>query len=287
MALQDMDLFLERHLKGRAIYIPKPLNVSLKTEDGELYAEAECDEGGILQEAGICYAEAGETTKSVFRDWHCVLRVDGKNVTNGKISCRLPRYQGAATGFVYAFAKYINGFKVSSKIVSKKFADYSRDAVKSRVLYSGDDVEGLSVANYEDYSAGGVFMEQDAVPKLLDGYGGIKGAYSVGGIMTYKISSPRFVPEENALLEFDVYVLRDAQLKVGVDIVGEGNRTQRYSCTVQVKGGGKWKRIILSANELKSDITGAPLTSFTLGQSLLFDCEDEDTEYAVTNILWL
>ena len=32
---------------------------------------------------------------------------------------------------------------------------------------------------------------------------------------------------------------------------------------------------------------GAPLKSFSQGQALLFDCEDETNEYAVTNILWL
>lgn len=45
--------------------------------------------------------------------------------------------------------------------------------------------------------------------------------------------------------------------------------------------------MILSAAEFKAEATGAPLKSFSDGRALCFDCEDEDTEYAITNILWL
>lgn len=286
-ALLDMDLFLEKHLKGREIYIPKPLNVALKSEEGTLRAEVECDEGGILEETGIYYAESGEKTKSTFREWQCVFKTEGKNVKNGRVSCELPHYKGASAAFVYAYAKYINGFRVASKVAAKRFGHPDADAVKSRVLYSGEDADCFSVANYEDYSVGGIFLECEAVPKLVKGYGGIAGAYSVGGIKTYKISSPRYVPDENAILEFDVYARGDAEIKVAVDIADEDNGTERFSCLVPVRGGGKWKRIILQASELKSEDIGAPLKSFSEGQALLFDCEDEENEYAVTNILWL
>ena len=133
----------------------------------------------------------------------------------------------------------------------------------------------------------GIFLEGEAVPKRVKGYGGIGGAYSVGGIKTYKISSPRYVPDENAILEFDIYARRDAQVKVAVDAVNAENRMERFSAMLSVRGGGKWKRIILQPGELKSESSGVPLGSFAAGQALLFDCEDEENEYAVTNILWL
>ena len=43
----------------------------------------------------------------------------------------------------------------------------------------------------------------------------------------------------------------------------------------------------LQPGDLKGESTGSPLKSFADGQALLFDCEDEENEYAVTNILWL
>ena len=286
-AIADMDLFLERNLKGREIYIPKPLNISLKNENGILRAEVEFDEGGILDGACLYYAESGERTKSTFREWHRILRADGKEVKNGKMTCELRPYGGASAVFVYATAKYINGFKVASKIASKKLDRPDAAAVKSRVIYSGGDVDCFGVAAYEDYSVAGIFLEEEAVPKRVKGYGGIGGAYSVGGIKTYKISSPRFVPDENAILEFDIYSGKDMEVKVAVDGVNGDNQLERYSTMLSVRGGGKWKRIILQPGELKSEISGMPLKSFAEGQALLFDCEDEESEYAVTNILWL
>ena len=286
-ALADMDLFLERNLKGREIYIPKPLNISLKSEGGALKAEVEYDEGGILEETNIYYAESGERTKSTFREWQRIFRADGKKKKNGRVTCELHPYGGAAAVFVYATAKYINGFKVASKIASKRPEHPDENAVKSRVIYSGGDVDCFGVAAYEDYSVAGIFLEGEAVPKRVKGYGGIGGAYSVGGIKTYKISSPRYVPDENAILEFDIYARRDAQVKVAVDAVNAENRMERFSAMLSVRGGGKWKRIILQPGELKSESSGVPLGSFAAGQALLFDCEDEENEYAVTNILWL
>ena len=286
-ALGDLDLFLERNLKGREIYIPKPLGISLKSEEGVLKAEVEFDEGGILEEANVYYAESGERTRSVFRDWQRIFRADGKDVKNGRISCDLHPYRGAAAVFVYATAKYINGFKVASKIVCRKAETPDPDAVKSRVIYSGGDVDCFGVAAYEDYSVAGIFLEGEAVPKRVTGYGGIGGAYSVGGIMTYRISSPRYVPDGNALLEFDIYARKDAAVKVAVDGLNEENRTERFSMMLAVRGGGKWKRTILQPGDLKGESTGSPLKSFADGQALLFDCEDEENEYAVTNILWL
>lgn len=286
-ALKDLDLFLEKHLKGREIYIPKALNITLAVEDGTLRADVEYDEGGILEETGIYYAETGENTRSVFRDWQCVVRTEGKNIKNGKLSCELAHYKGASAAFAYAYAKYINGFRVVSKIASKKFASPDTDAVKSRVIYSGEEVDGFSVANYGDYSVADTFLEREAIPKRIEGYGNIKGVYSVGGIKTYRIGSPRYLPEENAMLEFDVYAYSDIRLKVSVDVLTSENRIERFGCELSVKGGGKWKRVILSAAEFKAETTGVPLGSFSDGRALCFDCEDEDTEYAVTNILWL
>ena len=75
--------------------------------------------------------------------------------------------------------------------------------------------------------------------------------------------------------------------KVSVDVLTSENRIERFGCELSVKGGGKWKRVILSAAEFKAETTGAPLRSFSDGRALCFDCEDEDTEYAITNILWL
>lgn len=286
-ALNDMDLFLEKYLKGREIYIPDTLNIALAENSDGLEITVDCDKEGILEEAGVYYAEADLKTKCAYRDWRLVYKQDGKTVKNGKVCCSVKPFAGATAVFVYAYAKYINGFRVMSKITSKRLTKFDANAVKGRMLFSGKEMDTFSVAQYGEYSIGDIFLEREAVPKISLGYGGIKGAYSLGGIKTYKISSPTYIPEENALLEFDAYSQKDCTIIVSVEAGDMELESERYSCAVEIKGGGKWKRMILQASAFKGEKSGMPLKNFHDGKALLFDCEDEQTEFSITNILWL
>ncbi|MBQ8395235.1 MAG: hypothetical protein IJX49_06650 [Clostridia bacterium] len=285
--LADMDLFLEKNLKGREIYIPDTLNVKLKEVDGELEITVECDKEGLLEEAGVFYAEADVTTKSTYRDWRCVHVADGRSVKNGEVRCRIQPFAGATAVFAFGYAKYINGFRVMSKITSKKLSTTNGAAIKSKHLFSGKELDSFSVAEYAEYSIANILLERDAMPRLTEGYGGIKGAYSMGGIRTYKISSPRYIPEENALLEFDVYSAETQQLKVEIEVADLEKGEASYTCIVDVRGGGKWKRMILRAADFKDEKTGRSLENFKKGSALVFDCAGEEKEFSVTNILWL
>ncbi len=285
--ITDMDLFLEKNLKGREIYLPDALGVSVKDTEKGLLVEIEGDEEGLLDEIGVYYSEADVKTKSTHREWQQVYKESGTTAKDGKVSFEIVPYAGASAVFVYAYAKYFNGFKITSKITTRKFPENTSSTVRNRMLFSGDKIDCFGVADYEEYSVGGIFMEKETVPKLVTGYGKIKGAYSVGGIKTYLISSPQYIPDENALLEFDAYFKKDGQLWISVDTADVEAGEQRYSCLLPVKGGGKWKRIILKATDFKNEELNTPLSSFAKGKSLLFDCEEEDGEYAITNILWL
>ncbi len=286
-AIIDMDLFLEKNLKGREIYIPETLNVVLhETEEG-ISIEVECDEEGILEETGVYYAEADVRTKCGYRDWRRIYKTDGKSVKNNKITYAVKPFEGATAVFVFAYAKYINGFRVSSKITAKRLSHTNPSAVKGRMLFSCGTIDTFSVASYKEYAIGEIFLEKDFLPKAKAGYGDIKGAYSVGGIRTFKISSPTYAPEENALLAFDVYFTETERLKVWVDVGEVGKDFERYTCSFMVKGGGKWKRIVLKAGDFKGEISGAPLKNFLDGKSLAFGCDNKEVEYSINNILWL
>ena len=208
-------------------------------------------------------------------------------VKNGRFSYTVKPFAGAKAVFVYAYAKFINGFRVMSRVASKKRENVNRNAVKGRHLFSGKEMDCFSVAEYKDYSIGGIFLESDAVPKKSVGYGNIAGAYSVGGIRTYKISSPHYVPEENALLEFDAYTKETQVLRISVETAELNTEDECYVCDVEVKGGGKWKRIILRAVDFKGEKGGRSLPNFCIGSALVFNCAGEEREFSVTNILWL
>jgi hypothetical protein len=109
----------------------------------------------------------------------------------------------------------------------------------------------------------------------------------MGGIRTYKISSPRYIPDENALLEFEVYSAETQQLEVAIEVADAERAKERYTCIVDVKGGGKWKRIVLTAAEFKGEESGTSLEKFSDGRALIFDCESEENDITITNILWL
>lgn len=288
-ALIDMDLFLEKNLKGREIYIPATLNVSVAEADDGLQVKVECDKEGILEEVGIYYAEADIATKSSYRQWIEVLKLDGTSVKNGEVLHTIKPFSGAKASFVFAYAKYINGFRVMSKIVAKKLTKTNALAVKNRMLFSGKEMDCFFVADYKESSIGKVLLTHAAVPKQVAGYGDIKGVFSKGGIKTYKISSPMYVPNENALLAFDVYSPKDGILKVTVEAADVEKDIESYSCEVAVKGGGKWKRIILKSVEFKGTTWGMPLKNFYDGKALIFNCDEEENcgEFAITNILWL
>lgn len=286
-ALIDMELFLEKTLKGREIYIPETPNVTITETENGIDITFEGDGEGILEEAGLYYAEADVSTKCAYRDWHKIYKTDGKAVKNNTFTYHYNAFAGAQVVFAFAYAKYINGFRVMSKIASKRISKPNATAVKNRMLYSGEDVENFCVAQYEGYSVGEIFLERTAEPTSVTGYGDVRGVFSVGGVKTYKISSPRYAPDENALLEFDVYLLKDDTLIVCVEAGEEQENFERYTYETEVKGGGKWKRIIVKAEEFKSEATGKPLKNFTLGKAVSFDSGSDETKFAVTNILWL
>jgi len=284
-ALTSMDLFLERNLKGREIYVPDTLNVTLKESADGLEIDVEGDKEGLLEEVGIFYAEADVKTPCSFRDWHRIYKAHGKTVKDGRFSHTVKPFAGASAAFVYAYARYINGFRVMSKITAKRLTP-SKSAVKNRMLYTGKEMDVFGVEQYQDYSIGDIFLEQDAEIKLVAGYGGIKGAYSVGGMTTYTIVSPEFLPDDNAFLKLDVYFFTDGKLTIGIGVGDMQTQFERYVYTAEVKGGGKWKRIVLKAGDFKGEQSGMPLKSFALGKTLSFESEGEKL-YAVTNILWL
>ena len=282
--LADMDLFLEKNLKGREIYIPETLNIKLQETDGELEILVECDKEGLLEETGIFYAEADISTKSSYRDWRCIYKAEGRTVKNGKTSCRIQPFAGATAVFAFAYAKYINGFRVMSKITGKRLTP--RTAVKNRSIFSGKEQDCFTVANYDGYSIGGIFLEREALPSFQEGYGGIRGVYADGGLRSCKISSPQFLPNENALLEFNVYSKTTQNLLVVMETADIAREEEKYTCVVPVKGGGKWKRIILKSADFKGQNSGTPLVSFQRASAVVFDSPSQE-EYLITNMLWL
>ena len=283
--LLNIDLFLERNLKGRAIYIPDTLNISMEECADGVEIKVHCDEEGLLAETGIYYAEAPAESKPSFRDWRCVFEAQGDMTENNKVSCVVKRFSGATSVFAFAYARYINGFQVTSRIICKNLSNVNEEAIRNRKLYSGTEENVFSVADYSQSAINGVLLEASQKPKKSVGYANITGIYAVGGVRTYRIGSPEFTPNEDAILQFEAYAKEWREMKVSVEIAG--NQQECYSAVVSVRGRGKWKRILLRSEDLKGEKSGTPLASFRQGGALVFSCAGEEGEFAITNVLWL
>ena len=284
--LANIQLFLEKNLKGRQIYLPAPLNIKLTEKGADLEIRVECDEEGLLAETGIFYAEADVNTKSVYRDWRCVCSLDGKQVENNTYTYTLKPYAGAKQVFAFAYAKYINGFRVSSKIASIALENDRGYAVRDRLMYSGASVDCFTVTNHSEEAVGRIFLENEIVPSLTTGYAGIKGVYAKGGVRTYRVTSPQYHPEGNDLLQFEGYSAEDQTLNIVVEVGDIRADEERFIGNAFIKGGGKWKRVLLNPSDFKSEVSGKSLSSFSAASALVFDSE-EGKAFSITHVLWL
>ena len=284
--LTDLQLFLEKNLKGRQIYLPDTLKIQLTEKDGKIEVLVKGDEEGLLAEAGIFYAEADVSTKSVYRDWQQIYQVEGNQVEGGQFTHVIQPYAGATAVFAFAYARYFNGFRITSKIASLRL-EKSEDAVRNRCIYAGGEPLCFSVANPCADAVGEIFLDEEIMPKLTRGYGDIYGVYAEGGIRTYRISSPEYLPGKEDLLQFEGYSKTTQSLRVSGEVGDIREEEERFTCIVPIKGGGKWKRQILRAEDFKSETTGLPLVSFTQANALVFCCDGEEQEFSITNLLWL
>lgn len=283
-ALVSLDLFFERHLKGRQIFIPKPVDLTVSEgANGAIEIRAQADEDALVKNISVYYAEGRSGQKSSRRAWQKIKRSLETEIKGNRVECVCQPFAGAEYAFCYASAEFINGFKTVSPVIGKKLSEKSASAVRSRVISSGEK-EDFSVADCKNNSVGGIFLEKEIMPETASGYGGIAGVCSPAGIRTYRIGSPRFCSEEGAALKADAYSREDTSVKITVETEEDDGA---YSAAFAIKGGGKWKRLILRAEEFKKQTTGEPLKSFCSGVALVVRSEEGKEPVLITNLLWL
>lgn len=117
--------------------------------------------------------------------------------------------------------------------------------------------------------------------KLLPGYGGILGATAEAGLVSYRVSEPRYAAPDGAALRLDAYCKEDALLKV--TFYPDANEERGYSAEAHIQGGGKWKSLFFEPSDFKTE-TGQHLENFKNVISVVFV---GSAEVLVNNILWI
>ena len=277
----NIDLFLDKFLKHHSVFLSRPVSFTASNENGDIKVRAAYDPMGEVAECGIFYTENLSTYKA--RDWTRRLgdiRQMGKDNT---FVFPLDVYEKSEKALVYTFVRYSNGFSVTSKIQEVALGDKHNGCRKSRILYTSEGgTIGFAAFRRRAGSIADCFSDSDHIDlELLPGYGGIAGVTTRTGIITYRVSEPRFEPPEGASFRFDAWSKKDAVLKV--TFYSDSEEETGFTETFFVSGGGKWKSFLSDANDYKSE-RGASLPAFLGTVSVVFQGEGD---VLINNLLWL
>ena len=103
----DMFMYLDKYLKKRQVFIPKPVEVNVSV-DGEqnLVAVAKFDNLGIVESSGMFFAE--DCIDPSIRDW--ILCTNAEKISDNERKFYLDIFEETTTLFVLSYATYSNGF---------------------------------------------------------------------------------------------------------------------------------------------------------------------------------
>lgn len=282
----DIELFLSKYLGGRQVFIPKPVELDIETdEDGELVCVVTLDEQSSVDSFGVYCAE--NVMSPVDREWSPVEHKG--TLSDGREIFRLNICDSTEIVFAFAYAKCTSGFITSSKIVCRRLEEKPANVIASnRIIYSGrENSAGFYIRDYAGHSISDCFLlkEDKYLPKILNGFGNIPGIYSEYGLITYRIGTGIYSPSFNSILAFDVYSTTCNRAKVTVlkRIDGE---LKAYSHFIDIDiNADKWNKIILNSEDFKNQ-NGESLDSYKNSVALLFDSSQEK-QYIVNNIIWI
>ncbi len=279
--LNDLDLFLEKYLKGRAVFVPQPADVQIEEDvDGELVAKISFDRNGEVTYCEVYMAE--DTCEAAVRDW---VQCELKRREPDEQVFRLNTCRGASRVFAFAKAKYSCGFAVSSRIAMKRIEKaYSNQVDKCRILYSSlNGTDSFTLDRFDKNTLADCFLDNSVSPIfLMNGPYRIRGVASPYGLRFFRINDIRYRPSENALLKFDIF--NPETTTVQITICAEKNGVNiKYVCNLFLAGCQCWTDHVLSAKDFKTE-ENKPLAKLSDAKYISFYSSNE---FCLNNLLWL
>lgn len=280
--LNDLDMFLAKYLKGRQVFIPKPLDISIFVDqDGDLVAEVVNDQLGEIETIRLFLSE--DCAVSFRRDWREMKRI--KVETEEKIVFYLDAYEKCKTVFAFAQAEYSSGFESSSKVAYAPIEKPFRNGVShSRIIYREDQgTECFSSYDVSDKAIGDCILDDEKHrPVLIEGYKGIKGIACDRGLQTFRINNSVCRPTEDALLQVDFCSWESGYITICIE-ADLGGTTNKFYRSFWVNGSHGWENAVLQASEFKTE-SAQPMKSFADAISVSFFAE---FKFCLNNLLWL
>ena len=278
-SVADLFLFLDKNLKNRQVFMPKPATVTVEVdEEDNLVARTVFDNQGVVESCGVYLAE--DNVNSVEREW--VACPKKREISINSREYYLNIYEKTTVVFVFCYVTYSNGFTVWSKMAVKKLNGKFRNMQsRSHVMYSSENgVDGFAAASPETTATGGIFFADDAkLPRLVKKAKGICGLYAEGGLRTYRMNTPRYSPSAGNILSVDLFCDGDSEVTLTLTDIPTG---EEYSAVVSVIG-GVWQSFIFE-NNLFKNAGGVSLPDFTGETVFTVNCPEQ---FAINNVIWL
>ena len=278
-SLEDMFMFLGKHLKGRQVVLPQTGDIAVSVdEEQNLIAKAKFDNSGNIKECGVYMAE--DTIDSSIREW--LLCKNTVKSSENEFKSYLDIYKDTSTLFVLAYATYANGFTAWSKIAVKKLSGRFKNSCDKRsVMYSTKNgTDGFSISDTRAVAVGGIFLAGGVdAPQIVKKAKGIEGIYSEHGLTTYRMNSLRYSPSRDKVLKVDVFCDNTAEMVFMIEDNASGE-TYRYSQSIL---GGVWQSLVLKSKHFKN-VNGTPLAEYSHNVRLCVECNEK---YAINNLMWL
>ena len=281
-SLADIDLFLDKFMKERTVYLCPPTTFSVdEDQDNNLFVTIRNDPNGEILNCGYFYTE--KVSKFRTRDWTRVMCKSSDIGADNVVKIPLNVYEKSDKVLIYTFVSYSNDLSVTSKIQEFEVKkQYKNSRPSSRVIY---DAKRDGLNGFARYDGGHPMADCFGSNRVSDeltvkGYGGIKGICA-DAVLSYRVSEPRYEPPENCSLSFDLWAAEDTVVKVTF-YTGEEEQTG-YTASVKLEGGGKWKNFVLDPDDFKSE-TGRPLERFKDTVSVVFNLE---SRAVLNNVIWL
>lgn len=274
---RDMFLFLDRFVRERQVFLPKPAVITVVADEQQnLVARAEFDPQGVPEEFGMYMAE--DCTDPVMREWTPAPYKGGSGHVH---DFYLNIYEKTAVVFAFCYARYTNGFTVWSRMAVRKVSGkFKNMRKKCRVIYTAKSgADSFSIAD-RSFALGGVFLTSEAVlPQVVEKSDGLKGVYSVCGLMTFRFNNAGFSPSDDSILKLDVICDNPAEVRFSMQDMESGD----IFTAGRSVAGGLWQGILLESKDFKN-AQGMHLQSFCKKLKFTITCGEQ---YAVNNVMWL
>lgn len=276
-----INFFMHNLRKDKNIYLPEEMEVKGDIMEGRLVTNVAPDTNELQE---VClYVSEGMVTPSL-RNWNKVIEFSSQK--EGVYTFEYSPYHQSGIVVFFAVAKYKSGFSICSPIQARKFSENEVSfSYKSKIIYSSR-IKGLESTFFPDADCSlikdRISINGNEHVKVKKGPMGIEGITSSCRLMTFKMTTIKDKPNENAILMFDIYSQEDTEYTVSLiaDYFGE---RMVYSVTGSIRGGEIWHNVKINRAKFKT-LEGRPLKDYQKIEALGFETEKESL---INNALWV